>query len=280
MGTSIRVGVVGVLLFVMAVSAPVYAQNKKLMTVEAAKKLADRAIVESIVGLKVKSDTKVEDLIAQEHKVDAKTSAAVTGIEYTDITYDPAKDIAKVTAQIKVGRVKNVLENNINYGDITVERVAFATSTPSNAAPLKALRAAEIDAYEKMAKTLVGYRIDSKTSVENFVLKSDEVRSKLLAAIYGAKLLDFNWDADGNAHVRLSLKADYVRDVLGQRFTCEQPEIIVEGTGAQQDDFSTTQANDGVVRKGEIKEGTIAVPLPNTAQDKATGGAADTPKQP
>ncbi len=277
MGTNAKIRVLGLALAVLALSFPVHAGNKKLMTVEAAKKLADRAIVESIVGLKVKSETKVEDLVAQGHKVDAKTAAAITGIEYTDITYDSDKDIAKVTAQIKVGRVKNILDNNINYGDITVERIAFATSTPSMAGPLMALRAAEIDAYEKMAKTLVGYKIDSTTSVENFILKSDQVKSKLLAAIYGAKMVDFSWDSDGNAHVRLSLKADYVRDVLGQRFTCEQPEIVVEGVGAQQDDFS---AAGGGAKQGEIKEGTIAVPVPNASTDKSTGGAAAPSRQP
>ncbi|MBI5092917.1 MAG: hypothetical protein HZB26_10805 [Candidatus Hydrogenedentes bacterium] len=263
-------GILTIALALALLSLPALAQNKKLMTVNAAKTLAERAIVESIVGLKVKSATRVEDMIAQSHRVDAKTSAAVAGlegIEFTDIIYDPEKDVARVTASIHVGRVKNVLDQNIDYGDITVERVAFATSTESQAGPLKAMRAAEIDAYEKLAKKLVGFKIDSKTSVEDFVLKSDVVKSKLLAAIYGAKLESYSWDKEGNAHVRLSLKADYVRDVIGQKFLSDQPEVEAEGIGSQVDDFSgTTRGADGV------KEGKIAVPTPSSTE--STGGAA------
>lgn len=272
-----RVNMIGigvVVLACIAFSQWAHAGNKKLMSVEAAKTLAGRAIAESVAGLKVKSVTKVEDLVAQGDKVDAEVSALIKGIEYTDITYDSEKDIAKVTARMTVERGTNVLGQHIDYGDVTIERVAFATSTPEMAGSLKALRAAEIDAYRELARQLTGQQVVGETVVEQKLLDSDTAKSQLVAAIYGARLVDFKWDDDGNAHVRLSLKADYVRDILGQRFTNAQPEIVVTGVGAQADDFSAAQEGGVGLRRGEIKEDKLAVPVPDTPARKSTGGAA------
>ena len=112
------------------------AGNKKLMTVNAAKVAAERAIVESVIGLKVRSSERVEDLVAQEVTVDAKTAAAIKGIEYADAIYDLEKDIAQVVATIKLGRVTNIIGRNIDFGGQTIQRVGFATSTPEMAGPL------------------------------------------------------------------------------------------------------------------------------------------------
>lgn len=63
--------------------------------VNAAKTDAQRGILESIVGLKVKSDSVVRDMVAERFQIDAKTSGVVKDIEFADIVYDPEKDIAK-----------------------------------------------------------------------------------------------------------------------------------------------------------------------------------------
>ena len=250
------------------------AGNKKMMTVQAAKTLAERALVESVIGLKIKSESSVEDMVAASFRIESKTSANIKEIEYTDIVYDSQKDIAKVTAQVKLGSVITILGTKVSYPDKVVQRVAFATSTRENAAHLQALRAAELHAYEQLAKKLVGMHIDSDTTVQDFVLQNDSVKSDVMAAVFGARLVEYSWDADGNATVKLSIKADDVRDILGQHIVSDGPEITVEGTGAPYDELSESSQSGGM--SAQIREESIDIPMgPSSASSSPEGGAAD-----
>lgn len=278
-----KILVVG-MLFVWTLMVPVntYAGNKKLMTVSAAKKVAQRAIVETVNGLKVRSQETVTEMLAENMKIDVKTSAAVVGIEYTDIVYDPDKDIAAVTAELRLGSVTNIVGKRINFGDQVISRVGFATSTPASAKPLQAMRAAELAAYRELAERVVGLKLQSETTVENYILKSDTIRTKLMAAIYGAEVINHYWDEDGNAHVKMRLKVGDVDDVLGQRVRYKNEVIEVEGVGAQEDDFSAIDMNSGgSMTRGatKIREGSLSIPIgaPSSvapAADVGTGGAA------
>lgn len=253
------------------------AGNQKLMTVNAAKVIAERAIAESVVGLKIRSEDTIENLVAKHMKIDSKVFAAIKGINYTDIVYDKAKDIAKVTAEIQVNRVQNIVGGDVYFGDMTIERVGFATSTPKYAKPLQALRAAELDAYKQLAKQIIGFKIGSKSTVENYILQSDKVKAKVLAAIWGAELVSYRWDEDGDAYVTLRLKTGLVQDVMGQQIDYQGEVIEVEGVGAQTDDFADIvekrKASDSFTKVGaEIREGTIDVPVNGRDGDADVGG--------
>ena len=265
-----KVGCFTILVIGLAGLQPAVAGNKKFMTINAAKVIAERAIVESVIGLKIRTTERVEDMIAMHQKIDAKTAANIKGIQYTDIVYDQAKDIAKVTAKIDLGRVRNIVGRNINWKNRSIERVGFATSTPSNAAPLKALRAAELDAYSQLAKRIIGFNLQSNTSVENFILQNDLARTKLIAAIYGAKLVSHRWDSEGDAYVKLSLEMGRVDDVMGQKIRFNGTVVEVEGTGAQKDDFTPTQTVETQPRNinvgTSVRKGTLNIPV----QGKAT----------
>ncbi len=271
-------GFLGFLILVLALlgAQPVWAGNKKFMTINAAKVLAERAIVESVIGLKVRGHERVEDMIAASVTIEAKTAAEIKGIEFVDIVYDAAKDIAKVTAEIKVGRISNIIGRRINYGNLTIRRVAFATSTPENAGPLQALRAAELDAYKQLAKKIIGFKIKGESSVENFILKSDDVQAKFMVALYGAELVGYRWDEAGDAYVKLSMRVGLIEDVLGQRLDYDGAVIEVEGNGAQRDDFSAAQqpaAGEDQRQIGtRIREGSLDVPVgqPLTGQGVRT----------
>lgn len=262
--------VLGILL-----TTPVIAGNKKLMTIKAAKTVAERAIVESTVGLKIRSQMSVVDMVAQHYPVDSKTMAAIKGIEYEEAIYDSEKDIARVIATIRVGSIENIAGISSNYKDLVIRRVGFGTSTPESAGALKAMRAAEIDAYEQLARQIVGLKLKSETSVENFILKSDVVKTKVLAAIWGAELKEYWWDKEGDAHVSLTLKLGFVEDILGQKLNYQGKEVIeVEGTGAQVDDFSPAQSSQNsstVSPKGTTlyKEGKLDVPVVSKPELKA-----------
>jgi len=267
-----------IMLVMMTTSA--WAGNKKLMTVNAAKVLAERAVIESVVGLKIRATDNVENLVATHMKIEAKTAAEVKGINYTDIVYDPAKDIAKVTAELPVDRVRSIVGGDIRYGNMVIKRVAFASSSPDMVGPLKALRAAELDAYKQLAKQIVGFRLASNTTVENYILKSDSVRAKVLAAIWGAELASYRWDNEGDAYVTLRLKTGIVNDVMGQKVDHKGEVIEVEGMGAQHDDFSnspSSSSSSSARVNSTIREGNLDIPVTSTSstgKENVPGGGA------
>ncbi len=222
------------------------AGNKKIMTIRAAKIVAERAIVESIYGLKIRSSESVENMIASgfEGKTDTKTQAEIRGIRIDEMSYDAEKDIAQAVASITLNEFTNIDGQQINFNGKSFTRVGFATSTPAMAVPLGALRAAEIDAYKQLAKRIVGFTLESQTTVENYILTSDIVKSKVLATIYLARLADYGWDDQGDAFVKMQIDTNEVSEILGQQILDVDPVIEVEGLGAQSDDYS--QAGSGL----------------------------------
>jgi len=217
-----------------------YAGNKRIMTIRAAEVLAERALVESVYGLKLRAIEKVEDMVSASFKgtTESKTKALISGIKFEEVAYDPKRDIAKVTASIQLESIKNIDGQEINLKNKVFRRVAFATSTPEMAGPLKALRAAELDAYKQLMKRLVGFELESHTTVENYMLKSDLVKTKVLATLCLAEVTEYGWTEDGDAYVKMVIDVSDFEDILGQQVLGNEKTIEVMGEGAQKDTFS------------------------------------------
>jgi len=220
-----------------------FAGNKRIMSIRAAKVLAERALIESVYGLKLRATESVENMVAAsfEGSTESKTKAMIKGIKYIDVVYDDASDIAVVTAEVSLPSITNIDGQVMDLHNKTFRRVGFATSTPSQAGPLRAMRAAELDAYKQLIKQVVGFQLESETSVENFMLKSDSVKTKVLATIYMAELVEYGWDDNGDAYVDLQLNVSEVNAMLGDEVQGEPEYIQVEGQGAQVDDYQQAQ---------------------------------------
>lgn len=217
-----------------------WAGNKKIMSTRAARVLAERAIVESIYGLKIRSTEEVIDMVAASFtgKTESKTSANIQGIKIDEVVYDAAKDIAQATASISLDHITNIDGIDVDLKGKTFKRVAFATSTPANAGPIRALRAAELDGYKNLVKTVVGFTLESQTTVENYMLTSDKVKVKVMATTYLADLVDYGWDEEGNAFVKFKVVVKDIEDMLGTTIPGVGDVIEVEGHGASVDDFA------------------------------------------
>ncbi len=216
------------------------AGNKRIMSIGAAKVIAERALVESIYGLKLRTTESVQDMIASSFvgTSETKTEATIRGITFDEVVYDAKKDIAKVTASVNLPNITNINGETIDLKGKVFRRVGFATSTPAAAGPLKALRAAEIDAYKQLVKQLVGFTLESHTKVENYMLKSDVIKTKVMATLFLAEVTEYGWHENGDAYVKMSLSVADFGDIIGQGVTGGASAVNVEGNGAQVDDFA------------------------------------------
>lgn len=237
------------------------AGQKKLMTIRKARIVAQRALVESVFGLKVKTEESVVDMLHASFSTtgQSKTSATVVGIQMGDTIYDDKKDIAKATASITLAQVSQQTGIEFPNPDIEFTRVGFATSSPEHLNAIKAMRVAEIDAYSSLAKQTLGFDLESGTSVENYVLKSDTIKTKMVAALFLAELLDYGWDDEKNAFVTLRLNLDTMAQVLGQEFATKGS-VTVTGYGATENDCVQSEDEAEKGSSTSVKSGSIAIP--------------------
>jgi len=222
--------------------------NKQLMSEKMAEADLKRNLVEAVIGYKVKSDTEVGLTEDARYDVKTKSAAVIKGIKIDKMIYDRQKDVALCFGHIDLKDVVNILGERIRFKDVRVEGFGFGTMTEASRPPLRALRAAQLNAYDQMAAQLVGEKILSQSQTENFILTKDSNRAKVCAAVFGAYIPNpginspnrgWGWDESGNAFMFLEMDARKVKDMLGNLMVYKDENIIrVMGRGAQVDEVS------------------------------------------
>jgi hypothetical protein len=103
-------------------------------------------------------------------------------------------------------------------------------SSPQQAR-LMAKQAAIKDAQRNLAETIYGVRIDSRTTVRNFVTENDEIRSNVDAVLRGARIVDTRWEPDGTCTVRMEIPVVLLQRVLRRQFAYFSDVVSAEGHG-------------------------------------------------
>ena len=211
-----------IFLLLSFLSLDALAGRKKMMSLRIAKLTAKRALVESVYGVKIRKEEKVTDMLNGIFvgSAESKTKGTLRGTVENEVVYDEDKDVAKVTVSVPLGTVTEL--TGIPFPDPSrmISRVGFGTSTPSSAGALRAMRVAEVDAYGQLAEEIIGLELESKTKVENYILKSDVIKAKLVAAIFMAELVDYGWEGKNQEDAFVVLKIDkaLIADLLGDSF--------------------------------------------------------------
>ncbi len=99
-------------------------------------------------------------------------------------------------------------------------------------AKLMAKRAAQLDAYRNLSETIYGLRIDSQTTVKNFVTENDVIRTRLNVILRGAKVTDVRYQDDGTCEVDVEISVRSLQRALRRAFRYEGQYIRATGYGA------------------------------------------------
>mgnify|MGYP000403804351 CR=1 FL=1 len=122
---------------------------------------------------------------------------------------------------------------------LAVFAVAVLTAQDLAKEKLLARRAAELDAYRKLAEYIKGLRITSSTTVRDFVTESDEINAAFRAMVKHARITDVRYFKDGTCEVDAEitlervvteLKRTVVRHYHGSTWTDEMMENIKKYT--------------------------------------------------
>ncbi len=114
-----------------------------------------------------------------------------------------------------VGTIKDVIEPSGSSGKvdwttgvITAVGIGAPPAQPANAAQARAMaeRAAQVVAYRNLLEAIKGVRVDSTTTVENFMVTSDVIRTEVNGIIQGATVMDKKYMSDGSVEVTVGMK--------------------------------------------------------------------------
>jgi hypothetical protein len=93
-------------------------------------------------------------------------------------------------------------------GVITAVGIGAPPAQPANAAQARAMaeRAAQVVAYRNLLEAVKGVRVDSTTTVENFIVTSDVIKTQVSGIIQGATIMNKKYMSDGSVEVTVGMK--------------------------------------------------------------------------
>ncbi len=100
-----------------------------------------------------------------------------------------------------------------------------ADAASKSQARLMAKQAAKADALRNLAQALNGIKVDSKTTVKDFITQNDEIRTQVDGFIRGAEVLSEEEKEDGTFEVKMRINPRPIFDLIASESPPPPPEI-------------------------------------------------------
>jgi len=111
---------------------------------------------------------------------------------------------------------------NWTIGEVYATGIGAPPSNPSNMAQARAMaeRAAYVVALRNLLETVKGVRVDSESVVENFMVKSDLIRTKVDGIVKGARVVKTQYMSDGSVEVlvAMSIRGAFLNAIVPDTF--------------------------------------------------------------
>ena len=209
--------------------------RERLKATRAAELDADRLLAERIYGLQVDSETTVQDLAAGDDKIAGAVSATLVGSITTEAPEYLPDGRVQVVRAVKIREVIDTLNRvikgkRLEDGSLVTTSDNTKTNRTTNdkiidvmgnaALPgseghqkIMAKRAAEMDAYRRLAGRMMGVKIDGNTTVRDFALEHDEILASLSQVLKAATPTAVKYNkTDGSCAVTMEIKTqDIIR---------------------------------------------------------------------
>ena len=120
-------------------------------------------------------------------------------------------------------------------GVVTAVGIGAPPANAANPAQARAMaeRAAQVVAYRNLLEAIKGVRVDSTTTVENFMVTSDVIRTQVSGFVQGATIMDKKYMSDGSVEVTVGMKlSGALADALLPKTPAAPPTGLVTTPGA------------------------------------------------
>lgn len=117
---------------------------------------------------------------------------------------------------------KNTGSINWTMGEVYATGIGAPSPQAVNAAQARAMaeRAATVVAYRNLLETVKGVRVDSETVVENFMVRSDVIRTQVDGIVKGARIVKKQNLPDGSVEVLVAMpmKGAFMNAIVPENF--------------------------------------------------------------
>jgi len=216
---------------------------QRLQYVRAAEVDATRILAERIMGLSLDGETDVRDLAAANDAIKGQLKAALKGVktEGTPTYHDDGR--IEVVRSVKVSNLikcittsTNPKNNGTSYKTVTEELHALGNAAiPGSVGSkrVRAKRAAEMDVYRRLAERIAGIALTSDTTVKDFAVESDAVKSSFSHILKSAEITAITYE-DDVARVTANVKIEpLVRTIVREKAANGKVLNVTESTRQQ-----------------------------------------------
>lgn len=230
--------------------------NQRLQYMRAAEMDAARILAERVAGIALEGETTVKDLAAADDSIKGALSATLKGIKTTEGPTYCDDGRVEVVRAVNLRSLLAVIVQKTGKGvksykktvDETIDALGNAAIPGSlGQKHVMAKRAAEMDVYRRLAERVMGVKVSAETSVKDFAVQSDEIKSDITASIKNAEITAIAYNTDGTASVTAKLKVGpLVRKIVRKRNAngkmvpvsdqVDQMELEETGYGAPKED--------------------------------------------
>ena len=245
---------------------------ERLKALRVAELDATRLLMERVYGVQLDSDTTIYDLVLNDDTIRAEMAQTIKGVSSAEAPEYLEDGTVQVVRAVKLRQVFDTLSTTIKEKKVlgktwtevvvkagqenqdTVIDVMGNGALPGTAGlkKIQAKRAAEADAYRKLAERLMGVHVTSVTTVKDFILESDMIRARTSQIVKGAKPTRITYDKDGSCEVDIQIKLADVFRVIKYYAKKGKEEIRVDTETATQ---TFTETGRGAPRpEGQAKD--------------------------
>jgi hypothetical protein len=183
---------------------------------------ATRLLAERVYGLQISEESNVRDLAQIDDRVNGAITQFVKGVTTTEgpTYYDDGR--VEVVRAVKIKKLVEVIREVFrvsqgkeiklsseveNRSESEVLDALGNAALPGSAGHMKILakRAAELDAYRRLAERALGVQISSEADVGNFAAKSDRIKASLAATLKNAEPTRIVYQPDNSCSVSMKL---------------------------------------------------------------------------
>ena len=167
-----------------------------------------------------------------------KKSAAIVLIAFSLFAFAAGTATAQLMGTVKDVEQPVGASGKVDWttGLITAVGIGAPPAQPANAAQARAMaeRAAQVVAYRNLLEAVKGVRVDSNTTVENFMVTSDVIRTEVSGFIQGAMIMDKKYMSDGSVEITIGMRiSGALADALLPKSAASSQAITPPPAGSQ-----------------------------------------------
>lgn len=221
--------------------------SERLTLTRAAEIDATRLLAERIAGIQIEGGTTVRDLTETDDRVKAEIQTFITGVKTTEKPTYTEDGRIEVVRQVNVEQLIKKIEERYTKRDAGPISSNSNTSTEKREVVFDALgsaairgsegqrrlmakRAAEVDAYRRLAERASQTKITSTSTVANFVTQDDSVKAAVVHAVKNAETMKIRFLTDGTAEVTLRMSLGPVVRVVERKIKNGESTLISDKT--------------------------------------------------